>query len=578
MIPGPVPPATDDAGRRGRTWALIGAAVLAVIVAAEAAFIIRIPQFVAVDAATHVGGAALLRDILEGAGALHLRYVQLSTFPAPNILPELALGIVMVVVDPTTAEKLLQISYVILLPVALLYAARGVRREGQWVAFLALPMTFTFAFHYGFYDFTLGVVVFLLVAGFAWRHRASPGARHAIVLGLLALLLYLTHIVPYAAFVIFIGSVAGWRVLLGAVHEGPRAALGELRRWLPAAIGMAPSLILAAVFFAATGTGVPVAFNPLLSQLAWVATLATALATFDRLEILVSVVLALTLLVLSIHALWVRWPLHLQETDSLLVFAILMALAAMVAPREVRSGGSFIPERLTLFAVYGLALWLAASHLGSTAARLASATWIAIAIAFFALRLPSYLNESRAAEEYESVAPCIADGATMVQVNLAYFPSGSLSRTDPFTAETGRLSAVTRGHDLGNFEGLFPFFLFTNRPQNDPYLYLANNGHGFEDFQDVPPHISIASYARRPVGVVDYVIVFGRSMATPATLDSPAWSALAGELANGYRVVARTDDDLVEVYERAGSAITRAGDARRAATDDVACQPGTADP
>ncbi len=53
--------------------------------------------------------------------------MRLAVFPAPNLLPEIALGIVMLVFDPATAEKLLQIAYVVALPLALLYAVRGVR-------------------------------------------------------------------------------------------------------------------------------------------------------------------------------------------------------------------------------------------------------------------------------------------------------------------------------------------------------------------------------------------------------------------------------------------------------------------
>jgi hypothetical protein len=63
--------------------------VLLIAVAAEVAFIVWIPTFVTVDAAMHVGGAALLRDVLLGAGSLHFEHVQFAVFPPPNLLPRL---------------------------------------------------------------------------------------------------------------------------------------------------------------------------------------------------------------------------------------------------------------------------------------------------------------------------------------------------------------------------------------------------------------------------------------------------------------------------------------------------------
>ncbi len=80
----------------------------------------------------------------------------------------------MLVLDPPVAEKLLQVAYVVALPLALLYAVRRVRPGSEWVAVLAVPMTFTFTFLYGFYDFSFGVVVFLIGAGYGGATAMSP--------------------------------------------------------------------------------------------------------------------------------------------------------------------------------------------------------------------------------------------------------------------------------------------------------------------------------------------------------------------------------------------------------------------
>ncbi len=553
----------------------------AALLFAEVVFLAWIPQFVTVDAATHIGGAALIRDVLRGDGALHLGYVQLASFPAPNLLPELALSFVMLVIDPLAADKLLQISYVVALPIAMLYAIRSVRPASSWLIVLAFPMTFTFAFEYGFYDFSFGVVLFLVAAGYAWRRFAEPGStlRAGVLLGLLAGLVYFTHLVAYAELILFIGTVGLLRLAERHREGGLSAVRAEVVRRLWLLIGLAPSLLFAVVFLVATASGLPAHWHPIPLQIAGVLGLGLGLAVIDRLELGLAALLALSLLALALVVLRPRlrwtsaawWPrIGPRAHDALLAYAVVAAAAAMLAPSEVRSGGSFIPERLTLFPVYGLALWLAASGIGARAARAAVVAWAALAVAFFAVRMPTYLELSRMAEEYVSVAPCMAQGATMVQVNLSLPIAGSLARWDPFTEETGRLSALTYGHDLGNFEGSFPFFLFQNRPENDPFVYLATSATGFED---VPPGVDLDAYARRPGGLVDYVIVFGRPDAEAGTLASADWKRLAAQIASGYRQAAVSAGGMVELYIRTdyavGGGLTVSGTAR----GNPACRP-----
>jgi hypothetical protein len=217
-----------------------------------------------------------------------------------------------------------------------------------------------------------------------------------------------------------------------------------------------------------------------------------------------------------------------------------------------------------------VALWLAGARITRRQANLASAAWIAVALAFFVVRLPTYLDLNRGAQEYVSVAPCMAEEATMIQVDLGSYPAGPLRRFNAFSHETGRIAAVTQGHDLGSFEGFFPFFLFHNRLENDPFQYL-NTQPGL--FNAIPPEANLRAYALRPYGEVDYVIVFGRPEATASTLTSPAWSTLSGELASDYRLIAVSSGRLVSVYERTATQAASAGAARRAATGSAVCHP-----
>ena len=133
----------------------------------------------------------------------------------------------------------------------------------------------------------------------------------------------------------------------------------------------------------------------------------------------------------------------------------------------------------------------------------------------------------------------------------------------------GRIAAATSGHDLSNWEGHFPFYLYRNRPDNDPFRWLLSHPDGF----NVPPAVDLDAFRRRPDGEIDYVIVMGRPLASAETLSSAGWTSLRGQLESRYGRVAVSASGLVEAWERLDPTLVTAGLARRSATDATACHP-----
>jgi hypothetical protein len=163
----------------------------------------------------------------------------------------------------------------------------------------------------------------------------------------------------------------------------------------------------------------------------------------------------------------------------------------------------------------------------------------------------------------------LAENATMVQVNLWRPNPGSLDRSDPMSEETGRLAAATHGLDLDNTEGSVPYFLIRWKSATDPYQFLMTKPDGFEA---IPPGIDPLGYEARTGGQVDYILVQGRRMASPAVLGSTGWKALQAQLAAGYRLVAISPMGLFEAWERTGSQAAAAGAQRRALPAAVTCR------
>ena len=108
---------------------------------------------------------------------------------------------------PAGAEKLLVAGYLVAFPVAVRYAIRSISRSAGWLAFLALPLAFNYLFLSGFYNFCYGVVLSMYTMGFVWRHCRRWDLWSSLILALLLLLTYGTHLLPLAMTLLFIATM-----------------------------------------------------------------------------------------------------------------------------------------------------------------------------------------------------------------------------------------------------------------------------------------------------------------------------------------------------------------------------------
>ena len=80
------------------------------------------------------------------------------------------------VVPPLIADKIILTLCVALFPLSARYALGAIRSEARSLAFLAIPLAYNWPLNMGFYNFTLGTIVFFFAVGFwaAKEGHASP--------------------------------------------------------------------------------------------------------------------------------------------------------------------------------------------------------------------------------------------------------------------------------------------------------------------------------------------------------------------------------------------------------------------
>jgi hypothetical protein len=565
--------AQREAGPRDSTLV----AAVAVIVAGvllELLLLAAIPVFVTTDGAAHVDGAEALAQLLFGGGP-SVPYTTLSWLPATNLVPEVPMAVLTAIVGAPTAEKLVLGAWVVLLPAALWYAVTGVRRGAGWLAVLALPLTFGLILQLGFYSFCFATLLFLAVAGDHARHREAWTGPQVGVLAVLLTLTYATHAFVFLVAGLLLVVLEGWTWAV----DGPRTARGlgiRLGRVLVAAL---PALVLVGAAMLASGRAagsagtadgpaVALQVRAFLEAALWI----LPLAVFDHREAAPALLVSLLAFALGVVAILARRDSRpLRSVDGYLAFVALLLVGILLVPDSATLGaggpGAFVTSRLAEFVPLATVLWLAAFPFGSRARVATIAVAGVAAVLLIGIRWSWYQRLSDQAVAFASLAPCVAEGATMAQVNLSRFELPS-NRTDQIENETGRLSAPTRGLDLGDAELGDGVHLVRYRADVDPYRYLRQPG-GLPETVD--PVIDPDAYAAATGGSLDYVLVYGRpEMNLLAVAESAPWQRLEGQLQSSYRLVATVDDGRLELYERLGTDVAEAGAARRAGSNACA--------
>jgi hypothetical protein len=395
------------------------------------------------DGPAHTYNAWVLRQIDNRAEyPLFDRYYVIDARPLPNWLGHAVMTGLMRAVPPLTAEKLLASGYVLLFLAGAWFLAGAVDPERGWLAFLALPMVFNRFFQMGFYNFCLGLGLFLVTLGFWWRRRHDRGLGYALALNGLLFLCWFAHLVAHFLTIAAIGTLwlltaRGWR---------------ERVRGLAV---LAPQMILP-LWFLSQGKG-DLEWLPHAAGAVWLYLLRLQMVVSHGFWIGPFLGLAfLAVLILTLRARWLgdRARLWRQE-DSFLLLSALFVVLYLAAPDNA-VGGSLLKQRLSLFPWLVLLPWLA-PDLGRRGRAVAVGALSLLAVAHVTLLVQGYRILDREMREYLSGTAAIAPDSRVLPLlfdrRVAIAGLGSIDHAFSYAAlDKGLL-------DWNNYEaasGLFP--------------------------------------------------------------------------------------------------------------------------
>lgn len=172
-------------------------------------------------------------------------YYDIRKEPIPNWASHVIMFLLMYVVPPLIAEKLLLTGYVIFMALSILYFINSEENKRIPLAFIGFPFIYNYLFLMGFYNFSLGLALFLLTIGYWWRHFNSFQVKDAFVLGSILVLLYFCHPFPLFLSLFSIG-------LMSILSLFPR--FSNWKKTLLSFFSMLPSAGLGAYYIISKGT------------------------------------------------------------------------------------------------------------------------------------------------------------------------------------------------------------------------------------------------------------------------------------------------------------------------------------
>jgi hypothetical protein len=317
------------------------------------------------DGPSHIYNASLLLDYSNANNQTIREAFQTNINPFPNWIGHLILMLLMPLVGPLAAEKILISLCVLLLPLAMAYLLSGLKKNTILFSLLGFILAYNNLLHMGFYSFMLGTSFALFSLGYWWRHwQTFKFSQLATMYGLLTIT-YFCHFVPFAftliSIFVFVSTLTLAKIIRGKIVERSCKTIELISKHIFVA---AKSLWLIPAYFVAQGyyllanyDTAEVFYPPFMDLIVYLIDF-RLLVSYTNWHLYVSWSLQATLLLVIIinTYLRIRHKIRFISRDVFLILFLLFLAWYLMAPWATSGGGWFNP-RLCLFAFIFLAAW-----------------------------------------------------------------------------------------------------------------------------------------------------------------------------------------------------------------------------
>ena len=441
------------------------------------------------DGPCHIYNSFILRHYNDPEYRFN-EFYEIRKSPVPNWASHASMMLLMYVVPPLIAEKVLLTCYVVLMSVSMLYLLSAVGGGRTPLVFIGVPFIYNYLLLMGFYNFMLSVALLMLVIGYWWKHFETFRVKNMLVLGLLLVALYFCHLVSLALALFSIAVIA----ILSLI---PR--FSKWKQALLSLLCMLPAIGL--TLYYTTTRGTEHSPGPWKLGRLWEYFIRNeSLAYYSESQILIGKFVTGVLVIFFFYTLvrdhfltkeW-RFGLRLHRKDFFLLLFVAFFVIYLKAP-DVISGGSFIKRRLGFLPFLIIIPWLSWDM--PKLARGVSAG-VLILLATVHLTYASYYHKILSDDMKVYTSGYDAVERNKVVLPLAFDRSGKAWRIGMFLHSLGYYGCITGCIELDNYEATTSYFPTFFKPDlHRPELTTI---------EQKPGEVDIAKYA----GDIDYIITW----------------------------------------------------------------------
>ena len=326
--------------------------------------VVLFKSFPTVDGPAHLYNVRLIIDLIANPSSPLSDFLMFNPQLNPNLTGHLFLGFLMMFLPALTAEKIFLLSYLIFFPLAFRYLFDVLRLKGKYLVYFIFPFTYSFLFYYGFYNFSIGLIfLFLSLALWIRYLRSGFTIRRMVILGILSLLVFFSHLFVFAILLLALAIVnlqAAPR-LLSSTIAGKK---GILISWLQQILILLPGIVLTGMYFAThpagNGSSQYLSLTELLTMIKQVQPAKGV--DYAKENIFTKWIFILFALISAFHLFrFLIRPRKIVLADTLIwgILAAFTFLLFMVMPNMIKGSIGFVNSRLLVFFFLFLILFLA---------------------------------------------------------------------------------------------------------------------------------------------------------------------------------------------------------------------------
>ncbi|MFC1717146.1 hypothetical protein ACFL6S_26020 [Candidatus Poribacteria bacterium] len=402
------------------------------------------------DGPCHIYNSFILKHY-DNPEYVFSKFYEVRKSPIPNWASHFSMMLLMYLVPPLIAEKILLTGYIVLMALSMLYLLSAVEAGRTPLAFIGFPFIYNYLLLMGFYNFSLSVALLMLAVGYWWKHYETFDVKNMSILGLLLVVLYFCHLVSLVLAMLSIVTVAILRL-------PPR-----FTRWKQALFSLLCMLPAAGLTYYYTRTRGTAQSGVWAWERLWQYFIRNeSLAYYSQEQIILGKFVTGAFIALFFYTFirdrfftkeW-RFRLRISRKDFFLLLCVGFFIIYWQAP-DGMSGGGFIKTRLSFLPFLIIIPWLS-WDMPKIAKGIVGIMLMLLATAYIAHASYYHRNFSNDMKVYTSGYDVIERNKVILP--LAFNRSGGCWRIGMFLHAVGHYGYATGCIELDNYEATTSYF------------------------------------------------------------------------------------------------------------------------